>query len=130
NLTNRLSAFAFALMLTSSLHAAPDKSVTIVPNEASNRVDVLVDGQPFTSYIWPSPLKKPALFPLRAASGTIVTRGYPLEPRPGERTDHPHHAGLWFNYENVNGVDFWNNSTGLSAEQQAKMGTIVHRRIV
>jgi hypothetical protein len=27
-------------------------------------------------------------------------------------------------------VDFWNNSTALPAEQQAKMGTVVHRRIV
>jgi hypothetical protein len=39
-------------------------------------------------------------------------------------------VGLWLNYENVNGVDFWNNSSALSAAQQAKMGTIVHRRIV
>jgi len=124
----RLGALAFALMITSSLHAAP--GVTVVPNEASNRVDVLVDGQPFTSYIWPDTLKKPVLFPLRTASGTVVTRGYPLEPRPGERTDHPHHVGLWLNYENVNGVDFWNNSTAQTPEQQAKMGTIVHRRIV
>ncbi len=122
----RLVLLTFVLMTTSRLHAA----VTVVPNEASNRVDVLVDGQPFTSYIWPDSLKKPVLYPLRTANGTAVTRGYPLEPRAGERTDHPHHVGLWFNYENVNGVDFWNNSTGLPAAQQAKMGTIVHRRIL
>src|SRR5208283_789607 len=129
----RLGVFTFALMIASNLRAAPttlDKGVTVVPNEASNRVDVLVDGQPFTSYIWPGTLKKPVLFPLRTASGTIITRGFPLEPRPGERTDHPHHVGLWLNYENVNGVDFWNNSTALPAQQQAKMGTVVHRRIV
>ncbi len=128
-----LSALAFVSMIATALPAATptlDKGVAVVPNEASNRVDVLVDGQPFTSYIWPDTLKKPVLFPLRTASGTIITRGYPLEPRPGERTDHPHHVGYWFNYENVNGVDFWNNSTGLPAEQQAKMGRIVHRRIV
>ncbi len=126
----RLGVLTFALVITSSLRAAPDTGVTVVPNEASNRVDVLVDGQPFTSYIWPDTLKKPVLFPLRTASGTIITRGFPLEPRPGERTDHPHHVGLWLNYESVNGVDFWNNSTALPVEQQAKMGTIVHRRIV
>jgi hypothetical protein len=129
----RLGLLVFTLMIASNLRAAPvapEEGVTVVPNEASNRVDVLVDGQPFTSYIWPDTLKKPALFPLRTASGTIITRGYPLEPRPGERTDHPHHVGLWLNYENVNGVDFWNNSTAQPAEQQAKMGTIVHRRIV
>jgi hypothetical protein len=120
-------------MMASVPHAAPvapDTGVTVVPNEAARRVDVLVDGQPFTSYIWPETLKKPVLFPLRTAGGTIITRGFPLEPRPGERTDHPHHAGLWLNYENVNGVDFWNNSTALPPEQQAKMGRIVHRRIV
>src|SRR3954463_12343896 len=118
-------ALTLALMIASHLHAAPGKGVEVVPNEASRRVDVLVDGQPFTSYIWPDTLKKPVLFPLRTASGTVVTRGFPLEPRPGERTDHPHHVGLWFNYENVNGVDFWNNSTAQTAEQQTKMGTIV-----
>jgi hypothetical protein len=126
----RLGTLTFVLMIVSSLHAAPDRGITVVPSEVSNRVDVLVDGEPFTSYIWPDTLKKPVLFPLRTASGTIVTRGYPLEPRPGERTDHPHHVGFWFNYENLNGVDFWNSSTTLPADQQAKMGTIVHRRIV
>src|SRR5262249_18382259 len=93
----RFGAFIFALMIVACVHAAPNKGVTLVPNEASNRVDVLVDGQPFTSYIWPDTLKKPVLFPLRTASGTIVTRGYPLESRAGERTDHPHHVGLWLN---------------------------------
>jgi len=126
----RLSALAFILMTTARLNAAPDRGVMVVPNEASNRVDVFVDGQPFTSYIWPDILKKPVLFPLRTASGTLITRGWPLEPRAGERTDHPHHVGFWFNYENVNGVDFWNDSTALPAEQQAKMGRIVQRRIV
>jgi len=128
-----LGVLTFALIIASGLGAAPttpDKGVTVVPNEAVRRVDVLVDGQPFTSYIWPDTLKVPVLFPLRTASGTVITRGFPLEPRPGERVDHPHHVGLWLNYGNVNGVDFWNNSTALPAEQQAKMGTVVHRRIV
>jgi hypothetical protein len=44
--------------------------------------------------------------------------------------DHPHHAGLWFNYGDVNGVDFWNNSTTLSPAEQKKMGSIVHRKIL
>src|SRR5258708_38561481 len=125
----RFGALAFALMITSSLHATPDKGVTVVPNEASNRVDVLVDGQPFTSYIWPDTIKKPVLFPLRTATGTIVTRGYPLEPRPGERVDHPHHTGLWFNYGDVNGLDFWNNSDAIKPAEQHKYGAVRHARI-
>jgi hypothetical protein len=106
------------------------RGVSVVSNEAARRVDILVDGRLFTSYIWPESQKKPVLYPLNAADGTPVTRGFPLEPRPGERVDHPHHAGLWFNYGDVNGVDFWNNSTALAPEAQGKMGSIVHRRIV
>jgi Family of unknown function (DUF6807) len=108
---------------------AQERGVRVVKNEASRRVDILVDGQPFTSYVWLERLKVPVLYPLRTAQGTVVTRGFPLEPRPGERVDHPHHAGFWLNYGNVNGVDFWNNSISLSPEQQKKMGTVVHLRI-
>jgi hypothetical protein len=122
---------AAAAVLTSFVSAGPHPSgrVAIVVNEQEHRADVSIDGQPFTSYIWPSTLKKPVLYPLRTAKGTIVTRGFPLEQRPGERVDHPHHAGLWFNYENVNGIDFWNNSEAIKPENAPKMGTIFHRSI-
>ena len=110
--------------------AAQTQRIQVVPNEAGRRVDVMIDGKPFTSYIWPTTLKKPTLFPLRSAKGTVVTRGYPLEPRKGERVDHPHHVGLWLNHGDVNGLDFWNNSDAIKSEQAPKMGTIVHRRIV
>jgi hypothetical protein len=91
---------------------------------------VTIDGKPFTSYIWSDTIKKPVLYPLRTAKGTIVTRGFPLEPRKGERVDHPHHVGMWFNYGDVNGLDFWNNSEDIPQDQAAKYGTILHRRIV
>ncbi len=119
----------FAMTFLSVVSFAQNRGVRIVKDEASRRVDVFVDGQPFTSYVWPENLKVPVLYPLRTAQGTIVTRGFPLEPRAGERVDHPHHAGTWLNYGNVNGVDFWNNSVTLPREQQNKMGTVVHRRI-
>jgi hypothetical protein len=106
------------------------RGVSVISNESAQRVDVLIDGKPFTSYIWSDKLKVPVLYPVRSAQGTIVTRGFPLEPRPGERVDHPHHIGLWFNYGSVNGVDFWNNSTALAAEQQKKMGTVIHRKVI
>jgi Family of unknown function (DUF6807) len=125
-------AVTILLLLTAvAITAQPNaQGVSVVPNETARRVDILVDGQLFTAYIWPESQKKPVLYPLNAADGTPVTRGFPLEPRPGERVDHPHHAGLWFNYGDVNGVDFWNNSTALAPEAQGKMGSIAHRRIV
>ena len=110
--------------------SAPCDRICVLPDEAARRVDISIAGQPFTSYIWPSTLKKPVLYPLRTAKGTVITRGFPLESRPGERTDHPHHAGLWLNYENVNGLDFWNNSEAIKPEDAPKMGHIVERQIL
>jgi hypothetical protein len=127
-------AVAVATMLLVCCAAAQQNSsgdrIRVVANEAARRVDITIDGKPFTSYIWPTSLAKPVLYPLRSATGTIVTRGYPLEPRPGERVDHPHHAGLWFNYGNVNDFDFWNNSDAIKPEDKPKMGNVVHRTIV
>src|SRR5260370_30430308 len=93
----------------SDFENASDKGVRVVSDEAHQRVDITIDGKAFASYLWPTSLKKPVLYPLITEEGITVTRGYPLEPRPGERVDHPHHAGMWFNYGNVNGFDFWNN---------------------
>jgi hypothetical protein len=106
------------------------QGVRVVANEAKRRVDITMDGQPFTSYIWPTSLKKPVLYPLITDEAITVTRGYPLEPRPGERVDHPHHAGMWFNYGDVNGFDFWNNSDAIKPEDRDKMGSIVQTKIV
>jgi len=112
------------------LSAHPGERISVTVDEQVRRVDISVDGQPFTSYIWPTKLAKPVLYPLRTAKGTIITRGYPLEPRPGERVDHPHHAGMWLNYESVNGIDFWNNSEASKPQDTPKMGTIQQRAIL
>jgi hypothetical protein len=125
----RAASLLIALPLLVATASAQSR-VEVVPNEAARRVDVTVDGKPFTSYVWPTTLKKPVLYPLRSARGTLVTRGYPLDPRGGERVDHPHHVGLWFNHGDVNGLDFWNNSDEITGPRAAKMGTIVHRKIV
>ena len=116
-------------LLAPALAEAQGPRVDVVVREAEQRVDVTVDGKPFTSYIWPTTIKKPTLFPVRSASGTAVTRGFPLEPRPGERVDHPHQVGLWFNHGDVNGLDFWNNSDAIPAARAPKMGAIVHRAV-
>src|ERR1700748_3584411 len=111
-----LSLLGIGFCLTvGALAGQTAKGVKVTADEAHRRVDITIDGKPFTSYIWPTSLEKPVLYPLIDDSGTTVTRGYPLEPRPNERVDHPHHAGMWFNYGNVNGFDFWNNSDAIKA---------------
>lgn len=124
--------FAGAIIIAAGVTAQKTNGnrITVVPNEAQRRVDISIDGKPFTSYIYPEDMEKPTLYPLRAATGTLVTRGFPRDPRPGERVDHPHHVGLWFNYGNVNDLDFWNNSYAIKPEDKHKMGTVYHRAIL
>src|ERR1700722_4548751 len=117
-------------LASSTFAATPTSGVQVVADEAHRRVDITIDGQPFTSYIWPVSLKKPVLYPLVSDDGITVTRGFPLDPQPGERVDHPHHAGLWFNYGNANGFDFWNNSDAIKTADRHKYGAITHDKII
>ncbi len=82
------------------------------------------------SFLYFDSLEKPVLDPIYAPDGEIVTRGYPIYPRANEPTDHPHHVGLWFNYENVNGIDFWNNSSSLRKERKSEFGWIREDSII
>ena len=104
-------------------------SVSFKMDSTQQMVSVFFDGQLFTSYLFSKNLTKPVLFPLKSKNGTIVTRGYPLTPRPNERTDHPHHLGHWLNYGDVNGIDFWNNSGKVDPKKKDRYGVIRHQSI-
>jgi hypothetical protein len=110
-----------------------DMKIEFVKHESDRRIDILVDGRLFTSYRWHDPIflniMKPVLYPVMTAAGTEITRGYPLNPRQGERIDHPHQIGICFDYGNVNGFDFWNNSSAIPDIKKGKYGTIIHKSV-
>jgi len=87
-------------------------------------ISIRIGGRDFTRFLYPDSLEKPVLFPILDASGSEVTRGFPLAPRPHDPTDHPHHIGLWFNFESVNGLDFWNNSYAIPSDKKSHYGWI------
>ncbi len=120
-----LAIFAIGL----SMNAQPVK-VKLVRADDKQKVDVMIDGKLFTSYQYPSNMEKPYLFPVYSPNGSVITRGFPLEPRKGERVDHPHHIGIWFNHGNVNGLDFWNNSSAIPAARKDSYGHIVVKEVV
>lgn len=93
------------------------------------QLDVLWNGKLLTSYCFYDSVMKPVLFPVNTLDGITITRGFPLKPRSGDRTDHPHHIGIWMNYESVNGLDFWNNSTAIPYDKRSLYGTIRHQEI-
>ncbi|MFP4090893.1 MAG: PmoA family protein [Cyclobacteriaceae bacterium] len=104
--------------------------VRLLHHEEERKVDVMIGDQLFTSYIFPQNLEKPLLYPVYAPGQVKVTRGFPLEPRPAERVDHPHHVGIWFNYGDVNGLDFWNNSYQIPEDRKQHYGSIEHKEVV
>ena len=82
---------------------------------SENRIDVMIAGELFTSYLYDDNMTKPLLIPVRTPSGIEVNRRHPLTEIEGGSTDHEHHVGIFFAVDKVNGVKFWNN-TGLSPQ--------------
>lgn len=73
----------------------------------SDRVEVALDGRPLTAFHFNAKWDKPFLHPIRTASGTVISRGWPVEPREGDEQDHPWHRGIWYGHGDINGEDFW-----------------------
>jgi hypothetical protein len=94
--------------------------VRFVPDEKT----IVIDGKPFTTFHYGADANKPFLAPLRSASGKIITRRFPMEKVAGESRDHLHHRGLWFSYDDVNGVKFWENDPSYT---KPRIGKIVVR---
>jgi hypothetical protein len=112
---------------TNRRETANNSSVQIESHESDKKIDILIDGKLFTSFCWPDNVYKPILYPVYTSAGTEITRGFPLKPREGERNDHIHQVGIWFNYGNVNGLDFWGN--GYRGRKEPGGGEIKHLRI-
>lgn len=120
----------FSLLFILTLTAYGQKGFSIRENPSRKKIEVLYDGSLLTAYCYFDSTEKPVLFPIKTLSGNTITRGFPIAPRAGERTDHPHHVGLWFNYESVNGLDFWNNSSAIPQERKHLYGSIRHQKIL
>jgi len=97
----------------------------IVEKPSEKKIDVLYGKKLITSYIYFDSLYKTAYYPISTLSGTHITREYPYVKKVGERTDHPHHVGLFFAHESVNGHDFWNMSTAIPLQKRINYGTEV-----
>ena len=124
-----LSLAALCLALTAGAQSKI-KGFQIVEKPGDKEVAILYNGRLLTAYTYYDSSRKPVLYPVNTVDGIPVTRGYPFRSVPGERTDHPHHTGIWFNYESVNGLDFWNNSTDIPVAKRQHYGTIKHQDVL
>jgi hypothetical protein len=85
------------------------------------QLGVEVDGKPFTTFYFGKDTTRPFVAPLRAASGTVVTRGYPMEMLEGESRDHPHHRGVFFGHGDVNDFNYWANEASDKNPQRGRV---------
>jgi hypothetical protein len=108
NMIAKYNTTTDALEMAAAAGCSPEPEVKFVPGD--NKIDVMIGGRLFTSYMYGDDLTKPVLFPVNTPSGVVVNRGYPLAPAEGESTDHPHHVGIFFTYDSVNKDGFWNNT--------------------
>lgn len=106
------------------------QKISVQNDVTKQKVFIKVDGKIFTEFCYPDSMEKPFLYPIIGSNGKAITRGFPLNPQPNDPIDHPHHIGLWMNYESVNGLDFWNNSYAIAADKKQNYGWIRTKRIV
>src|SRR6476646_8302479 len=125
------------LVLFSAVVLAIPAAAQVKMMPSAGKVSVEIDGKPFTDFYmsgkaFNAEVTKPYLWPLRAASGTYITRAWPMEDvqeeagekkpqRNGPPTmDHQHQRGLWFAHDSVNKLDFWNNEWSYFADLHRK----------
>lgn len=95
--------------------AAADGAPTgvVLQEVPGSSVDILVNGQAFTTYNYAASWARPFLYPVIGPGGASLTRRFPMcTDVPGERPDHPHHKSIWIAHGDVNGVDNWSEMPG------------------
>lgn len=118
------------LFLQAALVALP-AAAQVKITSGTDKIQIEINGKPFGDfYIAGKDVTKPYLWPLRAASGTYVTRMWPMEKVAEEqkmvedkliKNDHQHQRGMWFAHDSVNKLDFWNNEASYTTPNRGKI---------
>jgi hypothetical protein len=76
--------------------------IELKSDEAKSSLDIVLNNELFTSYVYDKKFAKPYLGPVLAKDGTSYTR------LDFETREHPHQRSVFTGVGDVNGVDFWN----------------------
>lgn len=105
---NMLTKYQITIAALEMAKDQPDAALSLV--EEKDKIDILSQGKLLTSFWYTDELTKPILYPIYTSTGIKITRSFPYEKIEGESTDHPHHTGIFFSYDQVNDQGFWNNA--------------------
>jgi hypothetical protein len=106
----KITTVVLIVFMAAAASSAGGKAPKVKFVTGRDRIDVMIGGKHFTSYIYGNELTKPMMVPLRSPSGIAVTRRHPLVELKGGSNDHSHHVGIFFAVDGVNGTKFWNNT--------------------
>ncbi len=80
--------------------------------ESTGRVEILVDGAPFATYVYEDiEISRPYFCNVFAPNGEQVTRRHPTDEVANKNNDDhgTYHPGIWLAFGDMNGDDFWRN---------------------
>jgi hypothetical protein len=104
----RVSCFCLGFFVASAFRMCAADGVQISQLDGKLRIEI--NGQLFTEYHYQD-VPRPYFYPVLGPEELAMTRKWPMEEPPGEQHDHPHHRGLWYAHGDVNGLDFWSETT-------------------
>ena len=94
---NYKSSFSFLCLLTFFLPVYGQLKVSAVKH--NEKIDILINKNLFTSYLFSEEEKYPFFFPVNGPSTSGVTSM--------RNANYPHHSSLFFGCDRVNGGNFW-----------------------
>jgi hypothetical protein len=107
----KASVYLYLIVVIALTSACESAKTSVEFVQGDDKIDVLFGGELFTSYMYSTEMTKPILYPIHSPSGIVMNRGFPFVEVEGEAKDHPHHTGVFFTVDEVNGNAFWNTAT-------------------
>ena len=97
--------------------------VAITKKGDAPQFEVVIGGEPFTTYQCSNDNRKPFLWPVYGEGKVGMTRDWPMDPSKAfpepKWNDHIHHKGIWTSFGNVNGADCWGEDTDRAGYQHS-----------
>jgi len=99
-----------------SLVAGATPAIKII--ESSDKLDVTIDGKPFTTYHFAPTADdpewhRPYFFPVVSSDGVEITADRDRETMGQAKREHPWHRSVWIGQGDVNGIDHWTHKKKL-----------------
>jgi len=94
------------------LESAPGTAAGVEVRRNQDALELHLPEGFFSAYHFGASVVRPYLWPLHGPGQKRVTRNYPMQHLAGEEEDHPHHKSLWTAFDEVNGINDWDEEAG------------------